>query len=314
MHRLIGALLSSELKEQEKLDIIEHEYNIPISQEFREDVRIMCNLSTGIEERATERATKKATEKTSEKFILNMYKKGYTLDQIADVAETGGVELMGISLSGIGTVGKEQLISSCSNGEPNWSYIPTKGKSSKTQTEFVSEIRELARRAATTTNKTESEYISRQVLGLRAEYLSDVAPDRKQLYEQAKNTIKKQTGNPKCKGCGELSLLDFLEKTEGKSSNFAEKKFALAGGGTLNCPILTTGGYGAEIQYQGVTVLSNLGNGWGYEMTPAELAKKDEFYSIYWSEYNLVKESGSSELREMPDYLNQDRPSFEARA
>lgn len=88
MHRLIGALLSSELKEQEKLDIMEHEYNIPISKEFREDVRIMCNLSTGIEERAAERATKKATEKTSEKFILNMYKKGYTLKQIADVAET----------------------------------------------------------------------------------------------------------------------------------------------------------------------------------------------------------------------------------
>ena len=31
-------------------------------------------------------------------------------------------------------------------------------------------------------------------------------------------------------------------------------------------------------------------------MTPAELAKKDEFYSIYWSEYNFVKENGSSEL------------------
>ena len=88
MHRLIGALLSSELKEHEKLDIIEHEYNIPISQEFREDVRIMCNLSTGIEERAT--------EKTSEKFILNMYKKGYTLDQIADVAETGVDEVEAI--------------------------------------------------------------------------------------------------------------------------------------------------------------------------------------------------------------------------
>ena len=88
MHRLIGALLSSELKEQEKLDIIEHEYNIPTSKEFREDVRIMCNLSTGIEERAT--------EKTSEKFILNMYKKGYTLDQIADVAETGVDEVEAI--------------------------------------------------------------------------------------------------------------------------------------------------------------------------------------------------------------------------
>ena len=92
MHRLIGTLLSGELKEQEKLDIIEHEYNIPISQEFREDVRIMCNLSTGIEERATERAT----EKTSEKFILNMYKKGYTLDQIADVAEIGVDEVEAI--------------------------------------------------------------------------------------------------------------------------------------------------------------------------------------------------------------------------
>ena len=88
MPRLIGTLLSGELKEQEKLDIIEHEYNIPISQEFREDVRIMCNLSTGIEERAT--------EKTSEKFILNMYKKGYTLDQIADVAETGVDEVEAI--------------------------------------------------------------------------------------------------------------------------------------------------------------------------------------------------------------------------
>ena len=76
MHRLIGTLLSTELREQEKLDIIEHEYNIPISNELREDVRIMCNLSTGIEEKATE------------KFILNMYKKGYTLDQIADVEET----------------------------------------------------------------------------------------------------------------------------------------------------------------------------------------------------------------------------------
>ena len=84
MHRLIGALLSSELKEQEKLDIIEHEYNIPISQEFREDVSIMCNLSQGIEDKAIA------------KIVMNMYKKGYTLDQIADVAETGVDEVEAI--------------------------------------------------------------------------------------------------------------------------------------------------------------------------------------------------------------------------
>ena len=85
MHRLIGALLSTELKEHEKLDILEHEYSIPISSELRKDVRIMCNLSTGIEERATERATKN----TRKRIVLNMYKKGYTLEQIADVTETG---------------------------------------------------------------------------------------------------------------------------------------------------------------------------------------------------------------------------------
>ena len=72
MHRLIGALLSSELKEQEKLDIIEHEYNIPISQEFREDVSIMCNLSQGIEDKAIA------------KIVMNMYKIGYTPNLIAD--------------------------------------------------------------------------------------------------------------------------------------------------------------------------------------------------------------------------------------
>ena len=38
---------------------------------------------------------------------------------------------MGISFSNIGTVGREQLITSGSNGEPNWSYIPSKGKSTK---------------------------------------------------------------------------------------------------------------------------------------------------------------------------------------
>ncbi len=63
------------LFDKDETNIRKHINNI-FSNELREDVRIMCNLSTGIEEKATE------------KFILNMYKKGYTLDQIADVAET----------------------------------------------------------------------------------------------------------------------------------------------------------------------------------------------------------------------------------
>ena len=38
---------------------------------------------------------------------------------------------MGIFFSSIGTVGGERLITSGSNREPNWSYIPSKGKSKK---------------------------------------------------------------------------------------------------------------------------------------------------------------------------------------
>ena len=100
---------------------------------------------------------------------------------------------------------------------------------------------------------------------------------------------------------------------ESTEDNPADKQIALAGGGTLNFTILTSGGYGVQIQSQGVNVLLNTGAGWGYEMTPVELTKKDEFYSIYWKEYNAVKNGMNSELKELPDYLEK-RPVFEAKA
>lgn len=83
LHRLLGALLSQNLTVNEKLDIIGNEYAIPMEKDFREDVSIMCNLSLGIREDATEAATKATTLK----FVISMYKKGYTAAQIADVAE-----------------------------------------------------------------------------------------------------------------------------------------------------------------------------------------------------------------------------------
>ena len=83
LHRLLGALLSQDLTVNAKLDIIGNEYAIPMEKDFREDVSIMCNLSLGIREDATEAATKATTLK----FVISMYKKGYTAAQIADVAE-----------------------------------------------------------------------------------------------------------------------------------------------------------------------------------------------------------------------------------
>ncbi len=90
IHRLISTLLSSELREQQKLDIIEKEYKIPVNSEFREEVKCMCNLGEGIEERAAEKATEiateKMTEKMTEKFVMGIYERGIPIELIADVA------------------------------------------------------------------------------------------------------------------------------------------------------------------------------------------------------------------------------------
>ena len=51
LHRLLGALLSETLREEEKLNILKNEYHIPMEKSIEEDVKVMCNLSDGIEER-----------------------------------------------------------------------------------------------------------------------------------------------------------------------------------------------------------------------------------------------------------------------
>ena len=79
LHRLLSTLLSMELSVNEKLSIMENEYNIPVDDRIREDVSAMCNLSQGILERGE--------AKGEAKIIFKMYEKGYTIEQIADVTE-----------------------------------------------------------------------------------------------------------------------------------------------------------------------------------------------------------------------------------
>ena len=52
LHRLLGVLLSNKLEVNTKLAIIKEEYQIPVNDELREDVNIMCNLGQGIEDEA----------------------------------------------------------------------------------------------------------------------------------------------------------------------------------------------------------------------------------------------------------------------
>lgn len=97
LHRLICALLSNEIQKNQKFDILEKEYNIPVDTELREDVSVMCNLSLGIEERAEARGEARgearAEKRNNEKVVMNMYKKGYTTEQIAEIVELGEEEI-----------------------------------------------------------------------------------------------------------------------------------------------------------------------------------------------------------------------------
>lgn len=96
LHRLLGALLSAKLPVEEKLDILEMEYEIPMEEEEKEEVRVMCNLGEGIREKAEARGKAIGEARGEAKVILGMYRKGYSLEQIADVAEKSVEEVRGI--------------------------------------------------------------------------------------------------------------------------------------------------------------------------------------------------------------------------
>jgi hypothetical protein len=71
LHRLLGALLSKNLTQDEKLNIIGNEYNIPLEDGFRKELGSMCNLSQGI------------VEDTEERIIMSMYDNDIAIEKIA---------------------------------------------------------------------------------------------------------------------------------------------------------------------------------------------------------------------------------------
>ena len=97
LHRLLSAMFSSELSQQQKMKIMEQEYHIPMEESFKEEVSIMCNLSQGIKEagiaEGREAGIAEGQQREIEKVILNMHKKGYSLEQIMDATELEEIEL-----------------------------------------------------------------------------------------------------------------------------------------------------------------------------------------------------------------------------
>ena len=58
-----------------------------------EEVDTMCNLSQGIVDRVTAEVTAEVTAKNLIDFIIKMHQKGYTLEQISEIAEKSVSEI-----------------------------------------------------------------------------------------------------------------------------------------------------------------------------------------------------------------------------
>ena len=83
--KLVYTASAEELTVEERLDIIENEYDIPIEENIRKDVSVMCNLSQGIKEDGIAIGRAMGEAAAEAKIITNMYNNGLTADQIATV-------------------------------------------------------------------------------------------------------------------------------------------------------------------------------------------------------------------------------------
>ena len=88
LHRLLGALFSQELAQNERLNLISQEYNIPIDNSIREDVSVMCNLSQGIKEAGIAEGVTRV--------VTNMHNKGFSVEQIAAMTDIDLTEIEAI--------------------------------------------------------------------------------------------------------------------------------------------------------------------------------------------------------------------------
>ena len=122
---IINLEASQTMTAEQKLKLMKQEYDIPVDRRgIRDEVKIMCNLSEGVEEmgyvkgeaagmiagraegekigeargKAIGRSEGRLEGKSEERadIILKMHKKGYSLEQIMDVTEMSEAEIKAI--------------------------------------------------------------------------------------------------------------------------------------------------------------------------------------------------------------------------
>ncbi len=108
---------------------------------------------------------------------------------------------MGISLKSVVNGVKDVTSATLGTGQPNWSYIPSAAKQTKTQAEFITEIKELARNAATATNKADKDSIDRQLLQRELQNES-----RQHNRQQSSAKRQRPTGRESCRALALFSI------------------------------------------------------------------------------------------------------------
>ena len=102
---IINLEASQTMTAEQKLKLMKQEYDIPVDRHgIRDEVKIMCNLSEGVEEMGYAKGEAAGIVKGEiigeargkSEIILKMHKKGYSLEQIMDVTEMSEDEIKAI--------------------------------------------------------------------------------------------------------------------------------------------------------------------------------------------------------------------------
>lgn len=89
---LLNVLLSAEESPEQKLRVLENDFQIPISQQFDKEVSQMCNLSQGVLkqglkeglEKGLERGRAEGREEEKRETAITLFKMGMSIEKIAE--------------------------------------------------------------------------------------------------------------------------------------------------------------------------------------------------------------------------------------
>lgn len=87
LHGMLGTVFSEELKPEEKLEILSKEYQMETTEETKEGVNVMCNLSDAIEERGLRRGEERGEQKKLIEQVCRKVQKNKALSVIAEELE-----------------------------------------------------------------------------------------------------------------------------------------------------------------------------------------------------------------------------------